>query len=366
MDTLAAISFSPDHLELMLCQIDEPAENEVLIKVEACGICHTDLIAMSGNLGTSMPAVFGHEGVGIIEKVGKNVVDFFPGERVLASFGACGHCPTCQHHQPAYCQRASLLNLKGVREEGPTPLHYQQTPITSHFFAQSSFASHAIVRTTNLVKLDSEVSAACMAPLACGLLTGASSVVNVLKATPEHSLVVAGCGSVGMAAIMSASIIGCENIIAIDKNAKRVELALSLGATRGFTELDDLKQDKTLFGRIDRGLDTTANAAVIKHLFSALGPMGKLALAGLSASKETLAIHPNEFLFGGKSLIGTVEGNADPKDFVPRMINWYKAGQFPIEKLIKTYPFTHIHDALEAMKRGDVIKPVLTMTGDEI
>ncbi|MCK7597526.1 NAD(P)-dependent alcohol dehydrogenase [Microbulbifer sp. CAU 1566] len=345
--------------------MSDPGPGEARVRLEACGICHTDLLAMGGQLGTPLPAVLGHEGVGIIEALGEGVSGFAPGDRVLMSFGACGGCRACREAAPAYCQSALALNFAGRRIDGSAPMSLGNSPITSHFFAQSSFTTHTVASTHNMVRLDAALPPALMAPLACGVQTGMSAVLNVLQPGSRDRVAIFGCGTVGLAAVMAAAIAGCREIIAVDLNPARTELALELGATAAIVSRDvDLAAALKHHGWLNGAVDATGSIPVIETAFRALAQRGQLVCAGVSAPGRNLSLSPRELVFGGRTLRGTVEGDADPKSFIPQMIEYFQAGRLPLEKLVRTYPFAEINQALADLSAGVTIKPVLMMSGE--
>lgn len=328
--------------------------------MEACGICHTDLSAKSGVMATPLPAVLGHEGVGRIEALGSGVEGFAPGERVLMSFGACGQCSSCQQQTPAYCRHMATLNMRGRRLDGSSPVSLAGEPITGHFFAQSSFATYAVAGTTNLVRLDDDLPPALMAPLACGVLTGMSSLLDVLDPSPQSHVAIFGCGTVGLAAVIAARIRGCKQILAVDLREDRVALAKELGATAGVVSgRDDLRALAKSLGGIHHAFDCTGLPSVIEAAFKLLLPQGQLLCAGVSPADATININAMQLVFSGRSLRGTIEGDANPHQFIPRMIAWYRAGQLPLDKLVTCYPFRDINTAVADMAAGRVVKPVL-------
>lgn len=362
MNIQAAVARAGAIVDIETCQLAAPAQSEVRVRLEACGICHTDLLAMGGQLGTPLPAVLGHEGVGVVEALGEGTSGFSVGDRVVMSFGACGGCRACREAAPAYCSAALAMNFAGRRIDGSAPMSLGRTPITSHFFAQSSFATHTIASTRNMVRLDPDLPPQLMAPLACGVQTGMSSVLNVLQPGGADRVAIFGCGTVGLAAIMAAAIAGCREIIAVDLNPARTELALELGATAAIVSRDsDLGAELKKHGSLNGALDATGSIPVIETAFRALAQRGQLVCAGVSPAGRNLAIPPRELVFGGRTLRGTVEGDANPKTFIPQMIEYFRAGRLPLEKLVRTYPFTSINQALADLSTGAAIKPVLMM-----
>jgi aryl-alcohol dehydrogenase len=343
------------------CELTAPREGEVLVELEACGVCHTDLTARDHDLGAALPAVLGHEGVGIVRALGEGVSEFALGDRVLMNFGSCGYCSKCRSGAPGYCKSAAL-NLRGTRQDGSSPVLLDGAPITGHFFAQSSFATHAVTSTRNMVKLAHDLPPELMAPLACGVQTGMASVLIALAATSEDSIAVFGCGTVGMAAIMAARILGCTRIIGVDLDDSRLALARELGATHTINSSNE-NAGKAIraLGGVSKALDNTGIPAVIETAFNALQSQGVLVCAGVSAPGTRLGIDAAQLVYSGRTLRGTIEGDAVPREFVPRMIAWYRQGLLPLEKLVKTYAFEDINQAVDDIKQTRVIKAVLCM-----
>ncbi len=362
----AAIARANEPFEIAVCELAQPGAREVRVAVEACGICRTDLSAKDHGYGTPLPAVLGHEGVGRIESIGPDVHDFAVGQRVLMSFGACGQCRSCQEQLPGYCDHAIGFNVLGRRLSGESPIRCGGQPITGHFFGQSAFATYAIASTTNLVPLADDLQPAQMCPLACGVLTGAGALVNVLQATTDDSVGIFGCGTVGLAAVMAAKVVDAKKIVAVDVQPRRLALAAELGATHTLDPrgLDGRALAKSLraFG-LTRVLDSTGNRGVIEAAFASLRRRGQLVLAGLSPAGTRVTFDANRLMASGCTVRGTIEGDASPRRFIPQLIDWYRAGQFPLERLVTTYPFEQINQAVADMRDGAVIKPVLTMDG---
>ena len=193
MRAIAAIVHQPmGPFELQEILVEAPKAGELRVAVKAVGICHTDLVFASGQTEMTLPAVFGHEGAGIVEAVGPGVTGFAVGDKVLLTFDSCGHCRRCTEGHPAYCQDFTTRNYSPVRPDGTTALSLDGTPLTGQFFGQSSFASHAISRVGNTVKLAPDADLALFAPLGCGVQTGAGAVLRSLGAGPQDVLVVIG------------------------------------------------------------------------------------------------------------------------------------------------------------------------------
>lgn len=362
MKIRAALARAGEPFALEDVELDGPRAREALVRVEACGVCRTDLSARDGHLALPLPAVLGHEGVGRVLAVGDGVDHVAVGDRVVMSFGACGTCPECEDAAPAYCRRARAFTLEGRRLDGSSPIACDGRPITGHFLGQSSFASHAVAAATNLVKIDDDLAPATVAALACSAQTGAGAIVLSLEAGPRDVALVLGCGAVGLAAVMAAAIVGCRTIVAVDLLPARRALARELGAT---DVVDGAAPDLAAALRAHgptAALDTTGRPDVVAAALAALRPRGRLALAALAAPGAALALDMNRLMLSGRSVRGTVEGDADPRTFIPRMLAWHRAGRLPLERLVTTYPFDQINQAAADMHAGRVVKPVLLMS----
>lgn len=364
MQIRAAVSHAPDApLVIETVELDEPRDDEVLVRMVAAGICHTDLGVKASWSAEAGPLVLGHEGAGVIEQVGAGVHSLTPGDHVLLSYRSCGTCRTCAAGDTAYCERFRQLNASGTRPDGSTTMNNAAGPVHGSFFGQSSFATYALAYERNAVKIADDVDLVTTAPLGCGVQTGAGAVLNVLKPSPGSSFAVFGAGGVGLSALLAALHLELDPLIVVDPVASRRELALSLGATHA---LDPADEDPNLAittitgGGVRSAFDTTGNAAVIAGAVHALAPLGTLALVGTGVTDATIDI--KDIIRGGKTLRGVIEGDADPQRFLPVLVDLVRAGRLPIERLITTYDFAQVNQAIAATRSGVAIKPVLTFT----
>ena len=343
-------------------EIRQPKGTEVLVKIAGCGVCHTDEVARMQQIPVPLPAVLGHEGSGIVEAVGENVSDLKPGDHVVLTFGSWRECEFCLSGKPFTCNVMNEINFGGVMKNGSQPLSKDNVAISS-FFEQSSFATYAIADSSNAVKVDKDVDLALLGPLGCGIQTGAGTVLNCLKPEFGATIVVFGCGGVGLSAIMAAKIIGCSKIIAVDIKDEKLNLALELGATHAINsmEYEDVAGEIKAItgGGANYAVETTGNGSVINTSLYCLKCMGTSAIVGVTG-EVTIDIH-NALMAEGKKMIGVIEGHSNPKLFIPKLVEYYKAGLFPFDRLIEFYNFEEINEAFEISKKGTVVKPVLKM-----
>jgi len=364
----AAICYGADQpFAIEEVRLDTLHADEVLVRIHACGICHTDMAARDKQLPTPLPMVLGHEGAGVVEAVGTGVSHVKPGDRVIMSFNSCGHCPSCDIDKPTYCYNFVPENWTGTRADG-TPTTFQgEAPVNANFFGQSSFATHAIAHARNTVKVPEEAAAipfATLAPLGCGLMTGAGAVLRSMAVRKGMPIAIFGTGAVGIAAVMAAKIAGANPIIAIDVHDSRLALAREMGATHtinGKSE-DAFEKIRALCpAGLAYAFDTTGINTLIQQAFSLLAPLGTLGIVGASSPTDDLTFNESSFMGGGKRVIGILGGDSDLFGFLPELVGHHLAGRFPHDRLIRTFPFAQINEAFEAGESGAVVKPVLVM-----
>jgi aryl-alcohol dehydrogenase len=343
-------------------EVAEPRANEVLVRMAAAGMCHTDLL--SRELPPEFfagPQVYGHEGAGIVEAVGADVTSVVPGDHVVLSFNSCGACPACAKGRLPYCFNFSLHNMSGGRPDGTSAfVDAAGNRVGSHYFGQSSFASHTVVAQQSVVKVDPSYDLASLGPLGCGIQTGAGAVMNTLAVEAGASLVVTGAGALGLSAVMAAQVVGAGTIIAVDRHANRLELARRFGATHAISgsPAEITAQIYAITGGgTDYAFDTTGNAAIVRASHDALNTIGTLALAGVGFGELSLNFIS---MISGRTITGVMEGDSTPSEFIPLLARLNADGKFPFHELITRFPIDQINEAEAASASGAVIKPVLT------
>ena len=348
--------------QLELC---DPRADELLIEVAGSGMCATDLHARDGYYPTvHYPAVFGHEGAGIVRAVGAAVTEFKPGDHVVMAYPWCGECPNCRSHRLSYCLNAGDLKRIGTRADGSTLYSQNGKPVYGAFFQQSSFGTYLIANERFAVKVRSDVPIAMLGPLACGGQTGAGTVLNVLKPQDGDAIVVFGVGGVGLSGLMAAKIAGCDPIIAVDVHEHRLALARELGATHTFNHngrTEVVAEIRKLTGPGVRfSLETSALPEVLREAIEVLMPAGTCALVGSARAGTKVSIEM-PLIQNGRSLRGVVQGDSVPKQFIPQLVDYMMTGRFPLEKLITFYDLADINRAAAEAASGKTIKPVLRM-----
>jgi aryl-alcohol dehydrogenase len=349
-------------LRLAEITLDAPAEGEILVRMRGVGICHTDITAQAGIFPLPLPAVLGHEGSGVVEAVGPGVEALRVGDHVALSFDHCGECSQCSGGHPAYCDAFAPLNYFGTRIDGSVTMHRGDDEVYGNWFGQSSFATHAIASVHNAVKVPDDLPLELLGPLGCGLQTGAGSVLNVMGAKAGEGIIVFGLGAVGLGALMAAKAVECDPIIGVDLNPDRLAIATDLGATHTInpSEVDDFLwtvQELAAPG-LHYSFDAVGAGPVIRQALESLRTAGHCVTVGFQGLEHEITIDQGHLLLG-RRLSGVIEGDADPQTFIPRLVELYREGKFPFDRLVQTFPFEQINEAIAAANAGSVIKPVL-------
>lgn len=339
--------------------------DEVRVRLVATGICHADVLARDQIYAVPLPAVFGHEGAGVIEEVGDDVQDLSVGDHVVLGFNYCGDCRHCRGGYPGNCAATHAHNFGGYRLDGSSPLSDAEGQIAGWFFGQSSFATHANVPARIAVRVDRDVPLELLAPLGCGVMTGTGVVWNVLRPAPGTSFAVFGAGAVGLSALLAARLSGCTTIVAVDVNPVRRTLALELGATHAVdARRDDVVDEirRITDGGVETAVDATGAPAAFRTMLDSLGVRGHGAMVGAPAPGDTVALDLNPSLGAGRRISFVLEGDAQPRTFIPRLVELIRSGQLDYRAMITRFPFAEINSAMASAVAGNVVKPVVLFT----
>ena len=346
--------------------LHEVGPTDLQIHMVASGICHSDEAIRKGDASLGYPVILGHEGAGIVEKVGSEVKNFEVGDHVILSFYSDGTCDNCLKGMPTKCRSYAQYNLSGVRADGED--HFQENgQHISDMFNQSSFTTTTVVDQRNAVKIDKSFDLRKVGPLGCGYVTGSGTVLNTLKPKPGDTIAVFGTGAVGLAAMMAGRISGCIKVIAVDIVPERLELAKELGATHTINskQEDAVAKIKELTGGygVDWTVDTTGLPAVIKNAIAALAQGGTCAAIAVTPHLIELSTW-NDLCVDDKKVVGVNMGDSIPQIDIPRLLEFYKLGWFDFDKTEKFYDFEEINQANADSVSGKTIKPVLIIDKD--
>ncbi|MEE1823640.1 NAD(P)-dependent alcohol dehydrogenase [Streptomyces sp. BE20] len=351
--------------------LDDPRPDEVLVRIRAVGICHTDLSVRAGRTPAPLPAVLGHEGAGTVVAVGAAVTRVRPGDTVILTFDSCGACPPCLGGRPVRCEHWAALNLfGGHRLDGSATLRgtgrRDGAVLHGHFFGQSSFATHALADERNAVAVPGPaLPFELLAPFGCGVQTGAGAVFHVLRPRPGDTVVVFGAGAVGLAAVLAARLTPAARIVAVDLRPARLALARELGATdvvdAGADDPVAAVLDLTGGRGADHTLETSGSVRALRQAVDALAVGGTCGVVGAPPAGSEVGLDVPALLARAPRIVGVNQGASVPGRFLPALVDLFRAGRLPVDRLVRAFPFAAIEEAAAAAEAGEAVKPVLTL-----
>jgi S-(hydroxymethyl)glutathione dehydrogenase/alcohol dehydrogenase len=354
-------------LKIEEVELDAPKDKEVLVKVMATGVCHTDIHCIKGDLATPLPVVLGHEGAGIVEKVGNSVTTVQPGDKVILTVAPyCGKCPACMMGVPTSCENyPQTAMLMGSMPDGTKRMRRKNGQELSHFMAQSSFAEYAVVDESATVKVrdDAPLDVVCL--LGCGVSTGIGAVINKARVRAGSSVAVFGCGGVGLATIMAAKLVGAQQIIAVDMLDRKLGFAKELGATDLINASKDdpvTKIAEIAAGGVDYAFEAIGNPTAMTQAFHSVyaRPGGMAVVLGLAPIGATFSIEAWRFM-REVVVTGCTAGSIRPQIDIPRYVDLFMAGKLPLDKLVSArYPLQKINNAIEDTLEGRIMRGVIT------
>ena len=348
-------------------ELDDPKDDEVLVKLVATGVCHSDIHCIKGDLATPPPVVLGHEGAGVVERVGRNVTEVKVGDKIIATVAPyCGKCPACMMGVPTSCEtHPQTAMLMGSMTDGTKRLKRKNGDELSHFMAQSSFAEYAIMHESATIKVREDAPLDIVCLLGCGASTGIGAVINRAKVRAGSSVAVFGCGGVGLAAIMGAMLVGAHPIFAVDLLDSKLEMAKELGATNLINASNDdpvMRIAAECNGGVDYSFEAIGNPALMTQAFNSVYPRpGGMALVlGLAPIGATFPIEAWRFM-REITITGCTVGSIRPRIDLPHYIELFMAGKLPLDKLISAqYPLERINDAINDTLNGNIVRGVIT------
>lgn len=360
----AVVNTKGADFEIETIDLDEPKAGEVLIRVVASGICHTDVVARDQGWTCPLPAVLGHEGAGVVEKVGDGVVGLEPGDHVIMTPSHCGHCEHCLSGRSSVCERFFELNYLGKMDDGTSRHHNENGEDLTIFFGQSSFGTYTVANSRYVTKVDKDIDLGLLAPLGCGVETGSGAVLNRLRPEAGSSIGVFGAGSVGLSALMAAAAVGCGTIIAVDVMDSRLELAKELGAThtinaRNVNVPEEIK--KILPKGLNYAVETAGAPGVLRSAVDSLGIRGIVCQIAAPPLGQEESLDVNDIMLANKTITGVVQGDSVPGVFIPRLVELVRQGRLPLEKMVTFYDLDDINQAVEDGLSGKTTKAVLRM-----
>ena len=354
-------------LQIEELSIENPHRGEVMVRVAAGGVCHSDLHVIHGDLGAPLPVVLGHEGAGVVEKVGDGVTDFKVGDHVLLLWRAsCGQCLHCLSGRPALCELGAGIRWSGHLTDGTSRFRRGNEEIR-HFAGVSSFSELTVLPQEGLVKIDPTVPLEIAAIVGCAVMTGVGAVINTARVEPGASMVVVGCGGVGLNAIQGGALAGAEKIIAVDVLDNKLEYAKNFGATHliNAARVDPIDAVKEATGGrgADFAFEVIGSPKAMNQAYSMIRRGGTLVIVGVAPTGAEVSFNASSIMLDEKTIRGSLYGSCRPKLDAPRMLSLYRSGRLKLDELIsRQYPLSEINEAFAALGRGEVARSIIRFT----
>jgi Zn-dependent alcohol dehydrogenase len=354
-------------LRVQEVELEAPHAGEVLVRVDATGVCHSDYHYMRGDLVCRLPVVVGHEGAGRVEAVGAGVERVRPGDAVALLWRPrCGMCRFCIAGQPVLCERGRVqAESGGLPSDGTTRLRLDGQTV-HHLMGVSCLAEQVVVSEMSVVRIPDQVPAAVAAIAGCAVITGVGAVLNVAGAVAGSSLLIIGAGGVGLSAVMGAKLAGAHPIVVADVEPSRLEHARQLGATDVIDAARDDVVEAVMSlapGGVDWVLEAVGRPETLQQAIACLRPGGTAIAVGLARVGETAAVPINELVQRQKRLVGSLYGSANPHADLPRLFELYRSGRLPLDQLVGAqYPLAAVNDAYAALAHDAVGRSVVMMT----
>ncbi len=350
-------------LAIVEAELDAPGPDEVVVKILAAGVCHSDLSVINGDRPRPTPLALGHEAVGEVVATGASVNDLKPGQRVAMVFvPSCGHCPCCAEGRPALCEPGLLHNTEGTLLSGAKRIQYQGEPILHHL-GISCFSDFAVCHRRSLVPIDSTVAPDIQAVFGCAVLTGCGAVLNTARLHAGERVAIVGLGGVGLAALLGAIAGGARQVIAIDANPEKEALALTLGADH-FVNARDLDAAEQVKSLTQGGVELAAEfAGVMPALDLAIEVTrrgGRTVTAALPNPSDRLSLAAARLVTEERALLGSYVGSCVPSRDIPNFIALHRRGRLPVEKMIShRLELSEINIAMERLATGQAVRQIV-------
>lgn len=352
-------------LEIEEVELALPGPGEVLVRIAAAGLCHSDLSILNGDRPRRTPIVLGHEAAGVVEALGEGVTDLAPGDHVILVFvPSCGHCAPCAEGRPALCEPGGAANVAGTLLGGARRLSYRGEPM-DHFVGVSAFAEYATVSRRSLHKIDRELPLEIAAMFGCAVVTGVGAVVNTSQVRPGQTVAVVGLGGVGLAALMGALAAGAARVIAVDLAQDKLDFALALGATDSVnaSDPDAAKRLRDMTeGGVDHALEMVGSAKALEFAYKVTRRGGTTVTVGLPAAIQTLNTPVWHLVAEERTLKGSYLGSCVPRRDLGRFIALYRQGKLPVDRLLTgRLKLEEINEGFDRLQRGEAIRQIVTM-----
>ena len=352
-------------LDVREVEVARPQPGEVLIRMAAGGVCHSDLHVMTGHLTASLPAILGHEGSGVVADVAPGVTSLKPGDHVLPLWRlSCGECEYCANGRPALCAAGMQIRMTGRLADGTSRFSLDGKEI-KHFAGVSTFSEYTVIPERAVLKIPNDIPLEKAALLGCAVITGVGAVINCARVKPGSTVAVFGTGGVGLNVVQGAALAGAEKIIAVDLLDNKLEFARKFGATHAVNASrgEPAEQIRALTGGkgADYAFEVVGLPKTVRQAYDSLAKRGMAIVVGVSPTASEVSVPLLPLVFEERVLTGSIYGSAVPRVDIPRLIDLYRAGKLKLDELLtRSYPLTQINAAYEALERGEVARSVVT------
>ncbi len=352
-------------LDVREVDVAAPKTGEVLVRMAAGGVCHSDLHVMQGKLMASLPAILGHEGSGVIAEVGPGVKSVKPGDHVLPLWRlSCGDCEYCANGRPALCAAGMQIRMTGRLADGTSRFSMDGKEL-KHFAGVSTFAQYSVIPERAVLKIPDDIPLEKAALLGCGVITGVGAVINCARVKPGSAVAVFGAGGVGLNVVQGAALAGAEKIIAVDLLDGKLDMARKFGATHTVNAAkgDPVEQVRALTGGrgVDYAFEVVGLPKTVRQAYDSLAKRGMAIAVGVSPTTAEVSVPLLSMVFEERVLTGSMYGSAVPRVDIPKLIDLYRVGKLKVDELLtRTYPLEQINVAYEALERGEVARSVVT------
>jgi Zn-dependent alcohol dehydrogenase len=345
-------------------ELEKPGTGEVLVKIHAAGLCHSDLSVIDGNRPRQVPMVLGHEAAGEIVELGSGVKNLSVGDHVVFSFvPVCGHCMPCMTARPALCENGVAANNKGILLGGGMRLSDQHQKSIHHHMGVSGFAEYSVVSTKSVVKIDQSLDYTIAALFGCAVMTGVGAVINTAKLMLGQTVLITGLGGVGFAALLGALAGGASKIIVADVNKEKLKKALDFGAHAAIDSSEENALEKVrdiTNGGVDIGLEFAGVIPALEFTYNATARGGKTVTAGLPHPTKIMQLSPVKLVAEERTLQGSYIGSCIPVRDIPAYIELYKSGRLPVEKLLThMLSLNDVNIGFERLANGEAIRQII-------
>jgi S-(hydroxymethyl)glutathione dehydrogenase/alcohol dehydrogenase len=364
MKIRAAVVREQNQFAIETVSLDPPKATEVLIRMRAAGVCHSDLHNMRGNLRTKPPFVLGHEGAGIVEAVGSAVTHVKPGDHVLVKWlPADGTCPACREGHANLCERLAATTFRGWLPDGTSRLTSQDGQVLRHLLSAATMAEYAVVDQASAIPIPEGIPFEVAAIIGCAVMTGIGAVVKTARVSAGSSAAVIGCGGVGLSAIVGCRLAGCHPIVAVDVMDSKLDFAKRFGATHT-VNASGIDVAEALRSLTPPGpeyvFDMVGSPSTVQQAVLAVKPAGSVVVAGLHAAKGDVPVPAGALVFQDKRVLGSFAGSMQPQVDLPRLVEMYLSGRLPLDAFIsQRYDLTELGTAFADMESGTIVRGVI-------